>query len=146
MNLSKRYIWVVLVAFVLIVASVLLHRPQSAVSNDKENQQPKAENLEVLQVFAGAHITAVTNVGDSAFTAYVAGPLQEICPFYFPDGIAYRNCLGDLVERGKAAYGGKKSDITDFENYCNSISKQYEAGVESLNLYSSCMAYKLNAL
>ncbi|MDO8571554.1 MAG: hypothetical protein Q7R79_02655 [bacterium] len=143
MNLPNKDLWIILAVLILLGIAVLLRIPQSEVSAGKENQQPDAESMKILQVFAEAHINAVSNVGDSDFTAYVTGPLQKICPFYVPDGVSYRDCLGDLVERGTAAYGGSKSDITGFETYCRSISEQYEAWVESLNLYYSCMAYKL---
>ena len=149
MSLSNKYTWVVLAALVLIGIVVLYRIPLTIVPVEKVDKQADAEftdgEMDVLRVFAEVHINAVTNVGDPAFVEYVAGPLQKICPFYVPDGVTYRDCLSNLVERGKAAYGGNKSEITGFENYCQSISDQYNAGVESLNLYFSCMAYKLNA-
>lgn len=149
MSLLKKYIWIVLGVTILIGIVVLLRIPQSDVSNDKENRQSDAKSTDVemgiLRVFAEAHINAVRNVGNPAFVAYVTGPLQKICPFYVPDGVTYRDCLSGLVERGKAAYDGSKSEIKSFDSYCQSISDQY-TGIETMNLYFSCMAYKLNAL
>ena len=147
MNRSNKYIWIVLAVLVLIGTAVLLHISQTDVSAEKENQQPGTEftGVDVFRIFAEAHIHAVTNVGDPAFVEYVAGPLQKICPFYIPDGVSYRDCLGQIVEQGKVAYIGNKDDIDSFENFCQSISDPY-TGVETLNLYLSCMAYKLRAV
>lgn len=149
MRLAKNHAWIVLAAIVLIGIAILFRIPQSDVSAEKESKQPDAEITEagvvVLKVFAEAHINAVINVGDPAFVAYVTGPLQKICPFYVPDGVTYRDCLNQLVERKKAAYTGKKDDIDSFENYCQSISDQY-TGIETMNLYFSCMAYKFRAM
>ncbi|MDO8513929.1 MAG: hypothetical protein Q7S50_00070 [bacterium] len=144
-NLSNKYVWIILVALAL-VGTVALSQyvPKTKTSADKEDRQWNAESREILVVFAEAHINAVRNVGDPAFVEYVAGPLQEICPFYIPDGVTYRDCLSDLVERGKATYGGSKSNVVSSENYCQSISDQY-TGIETVNLYFSCMAYKLDA-
>lgn len=132
---------------VLVGIAILFRIPQSDVSTENENQLPDSEVMEatVRSTFAEAHITAVINTGDPTFSAYVQGPLQELCPFYIPDGITYRECLNQLVTREKEAYIGNKDDIDSFENFCQSISDPY-TGVETLNLYLSCMAYKLRAV
>lgn len=96
----------------------------------------------VLKAFIETHVTAVMNVNDQAFTTYALGELNDICPFYKPDGVTYRKCLSDLI--GKESEGKATTTVAAAEKYCTSVSEQY-SGIENANLYLSCTAYKLKA-
>jgi|GEM_PF-4294799 hypothetical protein len=99
----------------------------------------------VLEAFAESHANAVADVGDQAFWDYVSGPLQDICPFYEPDGVSYRSCLSSHIESEKMAFKGSRASITEFEKYCDSVSAKY-TGIEAVNLDLSCLAFKLRAI
>lgn len=138
---AKKYAWIAL-ALLVLAGAVILTQWQGADAPD----QAESRNMEriVREAFAESHATAVANVEDDAFTAYVAGPLQHTCPFYVPDGVTYRQCLYYLVERQKTAYKGSGASAASYEKYCESISDEY-TGIEQINLYQSCLAYKFSS-
>ena len=142
---AAKYALIVAVLIAVGIFFGLRYLNDDGAVNSQENlgsaSQPNVNDI-VIKAFIETHVTAVMNVNDQAFTTYALGALNDICPFYKPDGVTYRKCLSDLI--GKEADGKAAAAVAAAEKYCTSISEQY-SGIENLNLYLSCMAYKLRA-
>lgn len=143
MAFLSKYRWAlagllfVLCAFVIPRLLPIATTRSDLTQNDKTQEE---YDRTVFKAFAETHADAVINVGDDAFSEYVFHELQDICPFYVPNGVAYRDCLERIVDNGKV--GKSETLIKSGETFCRTVSAEY-TGIESNNLFLSCFAYKL---
>ncbi len=125
----------------------LLPEPIQGWTSEKTSLEMEPENINLTSVkiidLAG-YLSAVDEVGDSQFSTFVSKNLDERCPFYEPNGIAYRDCLYAFAEEQRALFKGSEAKIEEVEQYCNLISEKYFPSLKGIELYNWCLAYKFS--
>lgn len=152
MDYSKQWNWAFLAIAVFalvfgvtaLVKEGLVEEP-SQVAQNSDAEDFAEEIKEIKNNYRNSYIASIDEIGDPNLTSFVLNDLQLACPYYEPDGATYRECLYDFVEGKKLETGATASQIEAFDDYCLSIFTKYKDTLADIELYQSCMAYKLSA-
>lgn len=115
---------------------------QTAQNSGAEDSAEEVKK--VKSVYWNSHVRIISEIDDSSFISFALNELQQTCPFYEPDGATYRECLYDYVDSKKLETGATVSQVEAFSDYCLSIFTKYKDTLAGIELYQSCMAYKLS--
>lgn len=81
---------------------------------------------------------------DTATIESVRQKLEYICPFYAISGIYYRECLYSVAAEMEKRFNGSETELEKIKDYCYGVIYPYRDALYGRELYSSCIAYKLN--
>ena len=115
---------------------------QDSVQAAEEDMSVEEFAAEIKENWKKDHFKVVAAQGDSAFSSFVLFTLEELCPFYEPDGRAYRECMHEFIADKKPL--NTEAKIAEDENYCGDLATNYSIHIAGVDLYLSCLAFKLS--
>ncbi|HEY4512773.1 MAG TPA: hypothetical protein VJH63_03940 [Candidatus Paceibacterota bacterium] len=116
-------------------------------TNEEFNNASQEEQAAMVKsVYIRVHRDAVKNADIPGFYEFYVKEINTKCPFYEPDGVSYRSCLNDLLDKTKkeSALSKALGNIESVEGYCNETASPYEPGNEAVSLFLDCMIFKLS--
>src|SRR3989339_1012472 len=103
--------------------------------NEPEDTSNKNIEARLNSIYLEIRDNAIADTNDPNFTKYVKETLDITCPFYEPNGVDYRSCLGTFVENQKTKMGENKDKLTKIEDYCSELGSKYAPGVGQMDIY-----------
>lgn len=119
------------------VGRLTLYNPSSSKTAVEE------KGIEVFNMFKQIRDDAILQTKDDDFLKYIHENLDIKCPFYQPDGVTYRMCLGEVLTDYEDKLFLDTKVLENIENYCTNMSEPYQPGVGAYDIYTSCMIYKI---
>lgn len=101
-----------------------------------------------FSVYSDGQLSGLEAYEDPGLVDFYKNNLQNVCPYYVPDGSTYRDCILDLIKKEQKRLKIGNEEPGEVNAYCSEGAKKtaddYTLGY--VDTYNTCRLYKLQEM